>query len=82
MKSVKLVQAIKNLQPQAQFSILADDLEQMTWFDESIVRPTNDEIMQEYNRIKDLPDPEPTVADKLAAAGLTVEELKEVLGIE
>lgn len=79
MKSMKLVQAIKNLAPDAQFSINDNDLTQVVWIDESIARPTNEEIMQEYNRIKDLPEPEPTVADKLASVGLSLDELKAAI---
>lgn len=81
MKSMKLMQAIKNLAPNAQFSINADDLDTMVWIDSSIVQPSKEAILTEYERIKDLPDPELSIEEKLSNIGVTVNDLKNALGL-
>jgi hypothetical protein len=47
----------------------------------SIISLTEEEIAELQSRPQPEPTPEPTPAEKLAASGLTVEELKALLGL-
>ena len=49
--------------------------------EQQIIELTPEEIAEIESRPQPEPIPEPTAAEKLAAAGLTVDELKELLGL-
>jgi hypothetical protein len=74
----QLVKAIFDVLPNALFVISDTDYENIQWLDER-PKPTMAQINAAL--ANPLPEPEPTVADKLAAAGLTVDELKVALGL-
>ena len=74
----QLVKAIFDVLPNALFVISDTDYENIQWLDER-PKPTMTQINAAL--ANPLPEPEPTVADKLAAAGLTVDELKAALGL-
>ena len=50
--------------------------------EEQIIELTAEEIAEIQSRPQPEPPPELTPAEKLAASGLTVEELKELLGLD
>ena len=76
-----LIQAIFNLAPGAEFAFQDDDLSTLDWQSPEIAQPSNSAITAEAKRIASLPIAEPTVADKLAKAGLSIDELKAALGL-
>lgn len=49
--------------------------------EQTIIPLTTEEIAEIQSRPQPEPAPEPTAAEKLAHAGLTVDELKELLGL-
>ena len=70
--------ALQDLMPNAEFVLSGTDLENLTWLDER-AKPTVAEIKAAI--ANPLPEPEPTIADKLASVGLSVTDLKEALGL-
>lgn len=74
----QLVKAIFDVLPNALFVVSDTDYENIQWLDER-PKPTMAQINAAL--ANPLPEPEPTVADKLAASGLTVDELKAALGL-
>lgn len=50
--------------------------------EQKIIPLTAEEIAEIQNRPQPEPAPEPTAEQKLAAAGLTVADLKQLLGLE
>jgi hypothetical protein len=70
--------ALKDLVPNAQFILTGEDYENIQWLDER-AKPTVAQIQAAI--ANPLPEPEPTVADKLASVGLSVTDLKEALGL-
>lgn len=78
MDNVKLTKAILQLVPNAEFVLSGTDIDNITWLD-SRTKPSKLAIEEAANNL--LPDPEPTVADKLASVGLSVADLKTALGL-
>jgi len=74
----ELKKALKDLVPDAQYVLSDTDYENIQWLDER-AKPTMAEINAAI--ANPLPEPEPTVADKLASVGLSVTDLKEALGL-
>ena len=74
----QLVKAIFDVLPNALFVISDTDYENIQWLDER-PKPTMAQINAAL--ANPLPEPEPTVADKLASVGLSVTDLKEALGL-
>jgi hypothetical protein len=81
METKHIIQAIFNLAPSAEFVFTEDDLTTLEWGTPNIAQPTNAAIMAEAKRLADLPIVEPTVADKLASVGLSIDDLKAALGL-
>lgn len=75
----KIANALIALRPKAEWSLLGDNYEGIEWLDKNQTKPTLAEVEAEI--ANPTPQPEATVADKLAAAGLTVDELKAALGL-
>ena len=73
----QMVKAIFDVLPEAQFVLTDTDYENIQWLDERS-KPTMAQINAAI--ANPLPEPEPTVADKLASVGLSIEELKAALG--
>jgi hypothetical protein len=78
MTHSQLVKAIFDLLPKALFVVSDTDYENIQWLDER-PKPTMAQINAAI--ANPLPEPEPTVADKLASVGLSVTDLKEALGL-
>ena len=74
----ELKKALKDLVPNAEYILSGIDYENIEWSD-ARPKPTVAEIKAAI--ANPLPEPEPTVADKLAIVGLSVTDLKEALGL-
>ena len=81
MTTENITHAIFNLAPNAQFAFTNDDLSTLEWHTPEITQPTNAAIIAEAQRLADLPYVEPTVAEKLAMVGLSIDDLKAALGV-
>ena len=81
METKYITQAIFNLAPNAEFVFNDSDLSSIQWHNSEITKPTNEAIIAEAERLEALPPVEPTVADKLASVGLSIEDLKAALGV-
>ena len=75
----KITKALSALRPEAEWLLNGDDYANLQWLDTKQTMPTLAEVEAEI--ANPTPQPEPTVADKLAIAGLTVDELKAALGL-
>jgi hypothetical protein len=77
-KLIKLTKALKDLRPGAEWSLVGDSYEGLEWLDVNQSKPTEEEVNEAI--ANPLPEPEPTVAEKLASVGLSIEELRTALG--
>jgi hypothetical protein len=75
----KIAKALLILRPNAEWSLLGDDYADINWLDTKQSQPTLAEVEAEI--ANPTPQPEPTISDKLAAAGLSVDDLKVALGL-
>ena len=71
--------AILRLKPKAQFVVNGSNYSDIEWLDTEQTQPTLEELETEI--ANPTPQPEPTIADKLASVGLSVNELKAALGL-
>jgi len=51
-KTFGIVEAIKSLNPNAQFSLIGDDYEGLEWLDETQLMPTKEECLAEVERLQ------------------------------
>lgn len=79
METEHIFKAIFNLAPNAEFAFNGDDLTTLEWHTPEITKPTNSQILAEAQRLKELLPVAPTITEKLAIVGLTLEELKTAL---
>jgi hypothetical protein len=70
--------AVKDLLPNAQYILTGDDYENVQWLDER-PKPTLAQIKAAIS--KPLPEPEPTIDEKLSSVGLSIADLKTALGL-
>ncbi len=77
--SSKIAKALREIRPSAEWSLDGDDYEGLIWLDTKQTKPTKDEI--ENAIANPLPKPEPSIAEKLASVGLSVDDLKSALGL-
>ena len=75
----KIAKAIMSLRPKAEWTLLGDDYVNIEWLDTKQTKPTLAEIEAEI--ANPTPIPEPTVSDKLASVGLSIDDLKAALGV-
>ena len=75
----KITKALSVIRPNAEFILRGDDYSKIDWLDTKQTQPTLAEIEAEI--ANPTPQPEPTVSEKLAAAGLSVADLKTALGL-
>jgi len=78
MKHTQILKALKDLLPNAEYVLTGENYESITWLDEQ-PKPTLAQI--EAAIANPLPEPEPTIDDKLASVGLSVTDLKAALGL-
>jgi hypothetical protein len=74
-----LVKALRDIRPEAQWTLSGDDYSAIEWLDDEQKKPTIKEIEEAI--ANPLPEPELTVAEKLALVGLDLDDLKAALGI-
>lgn len=75
----KIVKALTRLRPNAEWTLLGDDYANIEWLDASQTKPTLAEVEAEI--ANPTPMPEPTVSEKLASVGLSIDDLKAALGV-
>ncbi len=78
MTHTEITKALRDLRPNAEWTLSGETYSDLQWLDTKTAPPTLDEIKTAISN--PLPEPEPTVADKLASVGLSIEELKAALG--
>ncbi len=83
MKPQHIFEAIENLAPGAEITFTETDLDTLVWCKPEIEQPSKEEILAEIERVIANPKPivEPTVEQKLASVGLSVDDLKAALGL-
>lgn len=74
----QIIKALKDLQPNAEWTLKGNDLADLEWLDKS-PKPSDQAILDAI--ANPLPEPEPTVNEKLASVGLSVADLKVALGL-
>lgn len=78
-QSQKITKALISLRPNAEWTLKGDDYAQINWLDTVQTKPTLAEVEAEI--ANPTPHPEPTIEDKLASVGLSLNDLKAALGI-
>ncbi len=73
----KITQALITLRPKAEWTLIGDDYSNIEWLDTNQSQPTLEELGAEI--ANPTPQPEPTINDKLASVGLSIEELRAAL---
>lgn len=74
----RIAKALRTIAPNAEWSLLGDSYDDLVWFSEG-EKPAWAEVNAEINN--PTPDPEITIEEKLGSVGLSVENLKAVLGL-
>jgi hypothetical protein len=75
----KIAFALNTLRPKAEYSLIGDDYANIEWLDKEQTAPTWSEVQAEINN--PTPAPEPTLSQKLASVGVTIDDLKAALGL-
>jgi hypothetical protein len=78
MTNKEITLALITLRPKAEWTLLGDNYADIQWLDTEQTKPTLEEIKAEI--ANPTLTPGPTVAEKLASVGLSLEELKAALG--
>lgn len=83
MKPQHIFEAIENLAPGAEITFTETDLDTLVWYKQEIPQPSKEEILAEIERVIANPKPivEPTIEQKLASVGLSIDDLKVALGL-
>jgi hypothetical protein len=79
MTHKQIMKALTDIRPNSQWTLSGDSFDDIEWLDTETTKPTLAEI--EAAIANPLPEPEPTVADKLASVGLSIDDLKAALGV-
>ena len=79
MDNSQIAKALTDLRPNSIWALMGDTLEGLEWLDELQTQPSIAEIEQAI--ANPLPEVEPTVEQKLASVGLSVDSLKAALGL-
>ena len=72
----KISKALQVISPGAEWSLLGDDYDDLVWLNEGN-KPTWAQVEAEINN--PTPTPEPTIEQKLASVGLSLDELKSAI---
>ena len=72
----KISKALQVISPGAEWSLLGDDYDDLVWLSEGN-KPTWAQVEAEINN--PTPPPEPTIEQKLASVGLSLDELKSAI---
>ena len=79
MSGQKIIRALHTLTPGAEWTLTGETLDGLDWLDKKISRPSDESILSEIEN--PTPKPEPTIEQKLALVGLSIDDLKEALGL-
>ncbi len=74
----KIGKALRVIAPNAEWSLLGDSYDDLVWLSEGD-KPTWAQVQAEINN--PTPEPELTIEEKLATAGLNLPDLKSALGL-
>jgi hypothetical protein len=70
-------EALQALKPKAEWVLRGDTYEDLEWLDETQSKPTKTQVTAKM--AEELP--QPTIAEKLASVGLSIDDLKAALGV-
>lgn len=79
MTHTEITKALRDLRPNSEWTLSGDNYADLQWLDTKTLKPTLAEI--ETAIANPLPEPVPTVEEKLASVGLSVLDLKQALGL-
>lgn len=79
MSHQQIVKALRDIRPGAEWTLSGDNYSDIEWLDAKQKKPTVKEIEEAI--ANPIPEPELTVAEKLALVGLDLDDLKAALGI-
>ncbi len=79
MTGQQIIDALHILTPGAEWTLTGDELKGLEWLDKKIARPNDEIILAEIKN--PTPKPQPTIEQKLASIGLSVDSLKTALGL-
>lgn len=74
---MRIEEALQALKPKAEWVLRGDTYEDLEWLDETQSKPTKTQVTAKM--AEELP--QPTVAEKLASVGLSLDDLKAALGV-
>ena len=77
MTHKQIIKALSDIRPNAEWILSGEDYADIEWLDKKVTKPTLAEINAAI--ANPLPEPEQTVADKLATVGLSIADLKAAL---
>jgi len=77
MTHKQIIKALSDIRPNAEWVLSGEDYADIEWLDKKATKPTLAEINAAI--ANPLPEPEQTVADKLASVGLSIADLKAAL---
>lgn len=75
----EIVKALNDIAPNAEWLLTGDSYDDLEWLDKTIKKPSKSEIDNAIANPK--PEKEPTIEEKLAIVGLSLNDLKSALGI-
>ena len=79
MNNTQITKALADIRPKAEWALTGDSYDGLEWLDKVQTKPTLEELTQAI--ANPLPEVEPTVEEKLASVGLSVDDLKAALGL-
>jgi len=74
----KISDALSILRPNAEWILRGDSYDGLEWLDEKQEAPTWTQVQSELNNSTKI---EPTIDEKLASVGLSLDDLKSALGL-
>jgi hypothetical protein len=75
----KIAFALNFLRPKAEYTLIGDDYSDIQWLDKEQSAPTWAEVQAEIDN--PTPIAELTFAEKLSSVGLSIDDLKDALGL-
>ncbi len=78
MTILEIGKALQQIAPNTEWTLAGENLDDLVWLDKS-PQPSKAAIMAAI--ANPLPEPEPTIDEKLSSVGLSVADLKAALGL-
>jgi hypothetical protein len=79
MKHEQITRALSVIVPNTEWTLSGDNFADIVWLDETQPKATLEQVQAEI--ANPTPKPEPTIADKLASVGVSIDDLKAALGL-